>query len=181
MADEKNDKSLAEQEELPAWPEVKPKQAAFLTAFVFHAGQVGKAANAAKIHRSTHYEWIRTDEHYRKLHASALIQVTSVLEDEAIRRAVEGVSKGVYFQGEQCGEETHYSDGLLMFLLRGAAPEKYRERSEVTGRVDVNLKFQGTMEELLATYRRIADQESEIPSDDPREGTLREQPLLPRN
>src|SRR5215468_7479743 len=64
-------------------------------------------------------------------------QVAEILEDEAIRRAVEGVPKGVHYQGQECGTETVYSDGILMFLLRGANPEKYRERTGVSGKVDV--------------------------------------------
>jgi hypothetical protein len=164
MADDKNDESLADKEELsPVWPGGKPRQAAFLTALIAHAGQLGRAATATGIHRTTVYTWLKGDEHYRALHAEAMAQVTQVLEDEAIRRAVEGVSKGVYHQGEQCGEERVYSDGLLMFLLRGAAPEKYRERSEVSAKVDVGHKFAGTMEELLRLYGRVANQESKDP------------------
>lgn len=144
----------------PAWPGATPKQAAFLTALVFHAGQHGKAAKAAKIARQLHYHWLKTDELYKELHREAMLQVTEVLEDEAIRRAIEGQEKGVYYQGAQCGTEIVHSDGLMMFLLRAADPEKYRERSEVKGKVDVTHKFSGTMEELLATYREIVSKES---------------------
>lgn len=50
---------------------------------------------------------------------------------------------------------TSRDQGGKMFLLRGANPEKYRERTEVKGQVDVHHKFSGTMEELLATYRKL--------------------------
>lgn len=146
---------------VPAWPGAKPKQAAFLTALVFHAGQHGKAAKAAKIARQLHHYWLKTDEYYKGLHREAMTQVTEVLEDEAIRRAIEGQEKGVYYQGAQCGTEIVHSDGLMMFLLRGADPEKYRERSEVKGKVDVTHKFSGTMEQLLATYREIVSKEAQ--------------------
>jgi len=147
--------------ERPEWPGAEPKQAAFLTALIIVAGQAAKAARAARIPRQSHYRWLDTDENYRKLYAFAMRQVTQTLEDEATRRAVEGVKRGVYYQGERCGTEIVHSDGLMMFLLRGAAPEKYRERSELSGKVDLNLKFAGTMEELLAMYRRIAMTEEE--------------------
>lgn len=117
-----------------AWPGAEPKQAAFLTALVFHGGQHGKAARAAQIARATHYRWLDFSEPYPALYKRAMEQVTAVLEDEAIRRAKDGTTKGIYFKGEKVATERLYSDGLMMFLLRGAAPDKYRERTEHTGK-----------------------------------------------
>lgn len=145
----------------PEWPGVTPKQGAFLSALVANGGQHGKAAKAANLTRQSHYQWMKTDEHYQELHRQAMIQVTVVLEDEAIRRAIDGQEKGIYYQGQQCGTELVHSDGLMMFLLRAADPEKYRERSDVKAKVDVTHKFSGTMEELLATYREIVSKESQ--------------------
>jgi hypothetical protein len=119
------------------------------------SGQHGKAAKAAKIARATHYRWLESDEVYRGLHKRAIAQVTVVLEDEAIRRAKEGVTKGIYFQGDRVAVERVYSDGLMMFLLRGAAPEKYRERTEHSGEVTHKHRFEGSLEDLLATYRQL--------------------------
>jgi hypothetical protein len=48
------------------------------------------------------------------------------LEDEAVRRAYEGWLKPVFYQGRQCGAVRRYSDKLLMFLLKGWRPERYR-------------------------------------------------------
>lgn len=117
-----------------AWPGALPKQAAFLTALVFHGGQHGKAARAAGVARATHYRWMDVSEDYRILYKRAMEQVTVVLEDEALRRAKDGIPKGIYFKGEKVATERLYSDGLMMFLLRGAAPDKYRERTEHTGK-----------------------------------------------
>jgi len=153
-----------EQEEveiLPAgqenWPGAWPKQAAFLTALVNTSGQWAKAARYAKIARSTPYRWLEADENFAALYKQALRQITQALEDEATRRSVEGVTKGVYFQGDRVATERVYSDGLMMFLLRGAAPEKYRERTEVSGQLNHNLKFAGTMEELLGLYKKLQE------------------------
>jgi hypothetical protein len=52
-----------------------------------------------------------------------------LLEDEAMGRAVEGVEKPISVNGE-LKTIREYSDTLLIFLLKGAAPEKYRERYE---------------------------------------------------
>ena len=141
MADEEDE---LEDDELPsepaptAWPGAEPKQAAFLTALVFHGGQHGKAAKSARISRTLHYHWLKTHTNYQVLHAGAMEQVTEILEDEALKRAQEGAS-----------------DAMLMFLLKAANREKYGERTEVKGKVDVTHKFEGTMEELLATYRKL--------------------------
>lgn len=142
------------------WPGAEPKQAAFLTALVFSAGQKNKAAKLAVVARASHYRWLKESGTYRALFAEAMAQVVEVLEDECTRRAVNGVPKGIYFQGGKCGTEQVYSDGLMMFLLRGAAPEKYRERTELKGEVTHNLKFAGTMEDLLSTYRKLTQAEA---------------------
>ncbi len=57
-----------------------------------------------------------------------------VLEAEAHRRAVEGVEEPVgWYKGVAGGTVRRYSDVLLMFLTKGALPERYRERVEVRG------------------------------------------------
>jgi hypothetical protein len=72
-----------------------------------------------------------------------------VLEPEAIRRAVEGVEKAVYYQGEPVGTVREYSDTLLIFLLKGWKSDRYKERREVFHRGAVALLRQleriGTM------------------------------------
>lgn len=149
----------------PNWPGAGPKQAAFLTALVNVSGQWGKAARLARISRSQPYRWLESDDTFAQLYKQAMAQVTQVLEDEAIKRATEGVRKGIYFQGGRVAVERVYSDGLMMFLLRGAAPEKYRERQDVTGTLNHRHKFEGTMEELLATFRAIQLKKDEDPKE----------------
>lgn len=50
------------------------------------------------------------------------------LEDEAIRRAVDGNEEPVFYQGQQVGMVRKYSDGLLTTLLKAHRPARYRER-----------------------------------------------------
>lgn len=52
-----------------------------------------------------------------------------MLEQEAYRRAVEGVEEPVYQGGELVGTVRRYSDKLLEFLLRGRRPQVYRENA----------------------------------------------------
>jgi hypothetical protein len=56
-----------------------------------------------------------------------------MLEDEVIGRGYHGVEKPITVAGQR--EIIHeYSDTLLIFLLKGARPQKYRDnvRQEVT-------------------------------------------------
>ena len=57
-------------------------------------------------------------------------EVADAMEQELYRRAVEGVEKPVFFQGDEVATVREYSDTLLIFGLKGARPEKYRERTE---------------------------------------------------
>ena len=55
------------------------------------------------------------------------------LEAEARRRAIEGVEEPVFHKGEQVGTLRKYSDVLLIFLLKGARPERYRDNYQRAG------------------------------------------------
>jgi hypothetical protein len=56
------------------------------------------------------------------------------LEAEAIRRGFEGVEEPVgWYKGQPGGYITRYSDTLLIFLLKGALPNKYKDRMEFRG------------------------------------------------
>ena len=57
------------------------------------------------------------------------------LEKEAFRRASEGWMEPVFHKGEVVGHIRKFSDTLLIFLMKGNAPHKYRE--------NVNVKHQG--------------------------------------
>ena len=47
------------------------------------------------------------------------------LSDAAVSRALNGVSRPVFYQGEQIGERRHYDEKLTMFLLRYRDPTRY--------------------------------------------------------
>jgi hypothetical protein len=110
------------------------KQRAFLAAFCVSAN-FSKAADAAKIKRGSHYRWLRDDPNYAALFEAAKVEAGQTLEDEAIRRAHEGVLEPVFYKGKPAGVIRVYSDSLLQTLLKGFLPEKYRERGslEVSG------------------------------------------------
>ena len=108
------------------------KKKAFLSAYK-ECATVTHAALAAKISRRNHYRWLETDQNYRLAFEEARTEACEAMISEARRRAVEGVEEPVYYQGKVVGTVQTYSDNLLMFLIKGAMPEKYRERYEITG------------------------------------------------
>jgi hypothetical protein len=111
------------------------KHKAFLSAFKATAS-ITKAAKACGLERTTHYDWLETVAGYKEAFEAAKDEAAQTLEDEAVRRAHEGVLQARYYQGKPIGAERIYSDGLMMFLLRALRPEKYRERvsAELTGK-----------------------------------------------
>ena len=119
------------------------KRAAFLEALV--AGKsVTAACREARLGRTAVYGWRREDEAFAKDWDAALETGTDALEDEAVRRAVEGTLKPVYQGGKQVGTVREYSDTLLIFLLKARRPEKFKERAaiehDVTGRLAERLE-----------------------------------------
>lgn len=108
-----------------------PKKAAFLAAYA-RCGIVSRACRAAEVGRTTHYEWVKTDPEYKAALENARHEAIEVLEAEAIRRAKKGWLEPVFHEGVVCGHKRKFSDTLLIFMLKGAAPEKYRERVEAT-------------------------------------------------
>lgn len=104
----------------------------FLEAFAL-VGNVTDAANEAGIDRGLHYDWLKSDPEYAARYAQAAERAVDALEREARRRAVVGTEEPVYHLGKPVGSIRKYSDVLLIFLLKGARPEKYRDRWELTG------------------------------------------------
>lgn len=95
-----------------------------------------------------HYETVLTrmniqsehgDERWRQAWNSALERYRDNLENEARRRAWEGVKTPVFHQGKIVGHVQKHSDRLMESLLRAERPEKFRDNvkmeTEVTGGV----------------------------------------------
>ena len=65
----------------------------------------------------------------------------------------------VYYQGKEVGQIRKFSDTLLIFLLKGARPETYRERHEHTGKHGGPIQYedvsQMTDEQLDEEFDRI--------------------------
>ena len=101
--------------------------AAFLDA-LRDGRSVTAASIDAGISRSTAYEWRDADDEFRKAWDSAVDEGTDRLEDEAHRRARDGVAKPVFQGGKRVGTVQEYSDTLTIFLLKARRPEKFKDR-----------------------------------------------------
>jgi hypothetical protein len=110
-----------------------PQKRAFLLAYT-ESMRVDLSSRAAGVSRHIHKWWMKHDEDYAAAFTEAKEMAAEMLEAEAIRRAREGVTRTVYHQGEPVGTELVYSDTLLIFLLKGAKPDVYKERYEHTGK-----------------------------------------------
>lgn len=98
------------------------------------SGNIRAAAEAAGIARRTHYNWIESDPEYAGAFEEAREDAADVLEAAAWKRAVVGVEEPTgWYQGMPGGTVRKYSDTLLIFLLKGMRPEKYRDRHELAG------------------------------------------------
>ena len=116
----------------------KKKRKVFLGVLA-KTGRVSEAARAVGYtDTATLQQYRRNDEEFAEAWEYALEAAAHVLEEEAIRRATEGVLEPVYYKGEVAGYKTNYSDTLLMFILRGLKPSVYRENQRGG---DTNINF----------------------------------------
>lgn len=134
---------------------LRAKQKRFLACFAA-CGSLTNAARWTKIHRQTHYDWMSNSPGYPEAFKEAEDRSIRVLEDEAVRRAHEGIRRPVRYKGKIVGYETEYSDSLLMFTIKAGKPEKYRERFDQRHTGPDGKPVLGEFQDLVAMMRRGA-------------------------
>jgi hypothetical protein len=107
-------------------------QVKFLNA-IAKVGTITHAAEISNLSPSNHTTWMK-DRGYRIAFERAKLASADVLEREAYRRGVEGYEVDQY-QGGEWRKIRKYSDTLLIFLLNGALPEKYKKVIRTEGEV----------------------------------------------
>jgi hypothetical protein len=108
----------------------QPKRRAFLAAYA-RCGNVSEAARIAGCNRLSHYEWLRTDERYAEVFEQAHEIAIDYLEAVARQRATDGWLEPVFYHGEVVGHVRKFSDTLLIFLMKGARPDTYRDNATI--------------------------------------------------
>lgn len=160
--DDDPSKMLADEEDYNALNiSLSPNQKRFLICYA-QIGVIKYAANAAGFGYLTHFSWMRKSQDYRTAFELCREFVADRLEREAIRRAVEGIERMKFHQGEAImdpryadknGESTvpyverQYSDTLLIVLLKGLRPDVYKEKIEQN--TNINVQTDGMTEDEL--------------------------------
>jgi len=115
------------------WLEVyNEKQRAFLTAFS-ETPSIPEAAVKSGVTSYQVARWRKHDAEFEKHFQDAKKLGIEYAEHVAWKRSLDGVDEPVYQGGQLVGTKRAYSNALLMFMLKGAAPEKYRDRVEHSG------------------------------------------------
>lgn len=133
-----------------------PRKGAFLAAFRV-CGTVAKASRATSIDRDTHYCWLSDDPDYKAEFERAKTVAAEILEEEAVRRAYEGVPEPVFHAGVQCGQIQRYSDRLMIFLLEGYKSGTFRRNvsHELSGPNGGPIEHKGTLDLTKLTDAQI--------------------------
>lgn len=84
-------------------------------------GNLTQTCRRTDTHHSMHYYWLETDEAYAEAYDRAKQMAADYLESIAVERAT---------------REDSPSDTLLIFLLKGMLPHKYRESAQTQINVD---------------------------------------------
>jgi hypothetical protein len=109
----------------------KPWKNAFLTALE-NTGTIRTAAKAANVHYTTVYREKKDDPDFAAAWENSIEVAADTLEDEARKRAFAG------------------SDVLLIFLLKGMRPEKFRESRSTIPPAELNKMIEVELKRLAA-------------------------------
>lgn len=104
----------------------------FLEIVQMNGGNVTAAVNELGLSRSGFYRRKEESKRFANLVDEAIDRGIDTLEDEARRRAFEGVSTPIVSGGKIVTHVQKYSDFLMGLMLK-AHRKKYKERHEITG------------------------------------------------
>lgn len=149
----------------------------WVPAFIEHLRATGlerSACVAARVSYRHMRDYKDSCIEFQDAYDDAINEAHDALEREARRRAVDGIEKGIYYQGALVAYEQQYSDTLLTTLLKAKRPDEFAERKQITGRNGAPLQIavrafnpDGTIGErqptliqphvLTAEYQRVVD------------------------
>lgn len=93
--------------------------------YLSETASIAGAAARAEVQRSTLYQLRKHDPEFAARWDEARKLGIDRLEDDAMRRALEGVQKPVFYAGRQIASVQQFNDRLLQFLLKAHKPEVY--------------------------------------------------------
>jgi hypothetical protein len=140
-------------------------QRLFLTALSV-TGNPTRASLASKVSRKSHYAWLAVEgddgDKYRDATEDAKLRACEFLEGVAHDRAVDGVQVAKWHNGKRVGYDTVRSDLLLIFLMKGAMPDKYRDNMSVKAEVGGKL----TLEQICSAAMKPPSASDAAPATD---------------
>jgi hypothetical protein len=117
----------------PLFPQIQHAKQRAMLAAVAHCLSVTAACAQVGIARETHYQWVRQYPDYAEAVAAARQLGADWLEDVAIARATAAEKP---------------SDTLLIFLLKGHLPDRYRDMARRDDRSDVSELLKAVLLEM---------------------------------
>lgn len=144
------------------------KQRAFLEAYRTTVN-VRQSLKAAKIEYNHFHRWYKSNTKFREEWDQIQDAAAQTLEDEAVRRAVQGCKRAIYYRGKRVyagtGKdrkpvyELEFSDQLLIHLLRRFRPALYRDNWHVEHSGSLNLveRLTQARERLIALNKQRDD------------------------
>jgi hypothetical protein len=123
-------------------------------------GLIKYACQDAAIDRGSVVRWRNEDPEFMQAMEMAKLNYIEVMEEEADRRGRVGWKEPIFDkQGNHIGDKPKHSDVLLIFRLKGLAPDKYADRKQIDSRVTVQLNpFQALApSERAAELKRLQD------------------------
>lgn len=113
-------------------PKDTPEARVAFLAVLAKGGSPHKAASAIGIDRRTAFVWKAKDAEFAELWDDAVEAGNDGLEDEARRRAVDGIDKPITVAGDR-EVVKEYSDTLLTLMLKGRRRAVYSDKVEHSG------------------------------------------------
>ena len=102
------------------------------------------ACDAFNLARRAMYQLREDDEAFRAEWDEAYEEGAEILEQEARRRAVDGIDKPIVYRGVITGKVKEYSDTLLIFLIKGRKPDVYGDKiqQQQSGELLVKVEYE---------------------------------------
>lgn len=160
-------------------PKKRPRWTKGFLAALAQTGNIRQSCEVAGVGRTTVYTLRDEDMSFANEWEQALDESADLLEQEARRRAEQGVRRLKFHNGQLITlpavdadgaplldkdnrpimvpyVEHEYSDTLMIFLLKGIRPEKYRERQQVehTGKGGGPIEIDNARSELATILSR---------------------------
>jgi len=126
---------IDENKDLPALPDINNAQIELYLAYLETTGRKRYSAIMAGVDPGRMSYLMSKEDDLKALEMSAMQGYCELIDAAVHDRAINGVSKGIYYKGARIATERVYSDTLLLALAKAHNP-KYRDHLSV----DANVK-----------------------------------------